>query len=99
MKHEELVTKIRLCDHLGIRPVFVCRMLPKTWVNEVNSAGGFALILGFQLYPITHQKLARRVREELGLPVDTPRSLQEGTVDRFMRWHRANLERNSQGRS
>lgn len=91
MDHREMEIKIELCRELGIRPVFVARMLPKTWVNEVNTAGGFALILKFQLYPWTHGDLARRVREELGLPVDTPRALAEGTIDRFMKWHRQRL--------
>src|SRR5260221_14385664 len=46
-----------------IRPVFVCRMLPKSWIFELLRAGGFALILKYQLYPSTHRELAKRVKE------------------------------------
>jgi hypothetical protein len=53
-----------------------------------RSAGGFVLVLKYQLYPWTHRELARTVREDLGLPVDAPRALAEGTMERFVRWHR-----------
>ncbi len=66
-------------------------MLPKVWVHEVWQAGGFALILKYQLYPLAHKDLARRVALGLGLPVDAPRALQDGTMKRFLDWHRKNL--------
>jgi hypothetical protein len=87
MDYEEFVIKIALCEEIGIRPVFVARMLPKSWVKEVIDAGGFALILKYQLYPWSFRGLAERVRGELGLPVDTPRALAEGTMNRFTNWH------------
>lgn len=71
--------------------MFAARMLPKSWVKEIVDAGGFALILGYQLYPWAHRELARRVRDELGLPVDAPRALEEGTIRRFTRWHARRL--------
>lgn len=74
---------------LGLRPLFAARMLPKAWIKEIVDAGGFALILKYQLYPVTHRELARRVSKEFGLPVDSPKALQEGTMDRFERWHKA----------
>jgi hypothetical protein len=87
IEYEEFRTKIELCRILGITPVFAVRMLPKSWIHELNNAGGFALILKYQLYPWAHRDLARRVRAELGLPVDAPRALEEGTMMRFLRWH------------
>lgn len=91
MDHGELLVKIALCRHLGIRPVFAARMLPKSWVKAVVDAGGFALIMKYQLYPWAHRDLARRVRADLGLPVDSPRALQDGTMQRFVTWHERNL--------
>jgi len=87
MDYAEFAIKIEMCRVLGIRPVFAVRMLPKAWINEVIEAGGFALILKHQLYPWAHRDLARRVRTELGLPVDSPRALEDGTMARFLRWH------------
>jgi len=91
MDHDEFAAKIRLSQFLGVKPVFVVRMMPKTWINELNKAGGFALVLKYQLYPWTHKELARRVARELGLPVDAPRALAEGTMSRFLKWHEKKL--------
>jgi hypothetical protein len=85
MDYEELKVKLRMCKFLGIKPVFAARMLPKSWIKEVIDSGGFALIMKFQLYPLAHRELARRVSSELGLPVDTPKALAEGTMERFVR--------------
>ena len=88
MEYEEFQTKIRLCEFLGIRPVFVARMLPKSWMHELIGSGGYGMILKYQLYPWTHKQLAKRVSSELGLPVDAPKALGEGTMSRFLGWHR-----------
>ena len=89
--YTEFRTKINMCQALGITPVFAVRMLPKSWIHELNTLGGFALILKYQLYPWAHRDLARRVRTELGLPVDAPRVLEDGTMARFLRWHQRQL--------
>ena len=88
MDHKEFQLKIKLCQHLGIRPVFVARMLPKTWIKEVIDARGFGLIMKYQLYPWTHKELARRVAKEFRLPVDAPKVIEDGTMERFLKWHR-----------
>jgi hypothetical protein len=48
MDYEEFHTKMRLCDHLGIRPVFAVRMMPRTWIRELIDSGGYAMILKHQ---------------------------------------------------
>jgi hypothetical protein len=83
----EFKTKIRMCESLGVAPVFAARMLPRSWIHELISAGGFALIMKYQLYPWAHRELARRVSRELSLPVDAPRALESGTMMRFLKWH------------
>lgn len=88
MQYEEFQVKLRMCQFLGIRPIFAVRMLPKTWIFELAASGGYAMILKYQLYPWAHKSLARRVADELGLPVDAPRSLYEATTDRLLKWHR-----------
>jgi len=91
MEYGDWRVKIEICQALGLKPVFAARMLPKSWVKEVVDAGGFGLILKYQLYPWAHRDLARRVREELGLPVDAPRALEDGTMERFVGWHRRSV--------
>jgi len=87
MKYEEFRLKVRLCRFLGLRPIFAARMMPKTWIFELNEAGGYAMILKYQLYPWTHKPLAKKVASELGLPVDAPRALYEATTKRLLEWH------------
>lgn len=87
MDYEELEAKVKLCRALHLRPVFVARMLPKSWIHEVGRGGGFVLVLKYQLYPWAHGELARQVATELGLPVDSPRALEDGTMQRFLSWH------------
>lgn len=87
MDYKEFSVKVELCEFLNIRPVFVVRMIPKSWIRELISAGGFALIFKYQLYPWSHRELAKRVANQLNLPVDAPKTLEEGTMARFLRWH------------
>jgi hypothetical protein len=91
MDLEEFRIKTELCHELGLRPVFAARMLPKTWIDALRHEGGYAMIMEYQLYPWTHQELARRVREQLGLPVDAPRALFDGTMNKFLRYHARNV--------
>lgn len=58
----------------------------KTWVEEVRKKGGFSIIMEWQLYPIGYESLAKEIKEELGLKVDTPRAIQDGTMQRFINY-------------
>lgn len=86
IEYAEFKVKVKMCAALGLKPVFAVRMLPKEWAWELIERGGYALILKHQLYPWAHRELARKVKEELGLPVDSPRVLYEATMARFVRW-------------
>ena len=85
--HDEIRVKLAMAKFMRVTSVFVARMLARTVINEVWTAGGFALILKYQLYPYSHRTLAKRVAEELRLPVDSPRRLSDGTMKRFTDWH------------
>jgi hypothetical protein len=86
MDVKEFVAKIRMCLHLGIKPVFAVRYLPRTWSEALIHAGGYAMIMKFQFYPWTHKALADEIRTKLKLPVDTPRRIEDGTMQRFNKW-------------
>ncbi|MGH9842515.1 MAG: hypothetical protein ACREEM_27555 [Blastocatellia bacterium] len=87
MDQVEFQVKIRMCQQLGLRPLFVVRMIPRAWFKELIDAGGFALVLKYQLYPRSYQDLAKRLVDELELPVGWPRAIESGTMQRFLRWH------------
>lgn len=44
------------------------------------------MIMKYQFYPWTHQALASEIREKLGLPIDTPKKIEQGTMQRFENW-------------
>ncbi len=83
---DEFVTKVRMCLHLGIKPVFAARALPRTWADALIQAGGYAMVMRYQFYPWTHEELATAIRERLTLPVDTPRRIETGTMQKFWNW-------------
>jgi hypothetical protein len=91
MPRREFEVKIRMCHFLDLRPLFIVRMAPSSYIEELRRAGGFTLVFGYQLYPYTHGELAKQVRERFQLPVDCPTSIQEGTINRFLNWHLKSL--------
>mgnify|MGYP003376702096 CR=1 FL=1 len=86
MDVDEFVTKIRMALHLGVKPVFAVRFLPKTWTDALVQSGGYAMIMKYQFYPWTHKELADSIRTTLQLPVDTPKKIEDGTMKRFENW-------------
>lgn len=84
---DELRTKLDMCSFFGIRPLFIVRMAPKSYIQTVRLRGGFTLIFKFQLYPHGAASLAKSVRESLNMPVDSPTRIAEGTIKRFLNWH------------
>jgi hypothetical protein len=69
--------------------------MPRIWVMDIIKRGGFALILEYQLYPLSHKSFADEVRTRLQLPVDAPRALYDGTMQRFVSWHERQLRKDS----
>ena len=84
---DELGIKLEICDHLGIKPLFIMRGSPKHYNNMIYEAGGYAMIFVAQIYPFGQRALVKRITEKLGLEADCPRAIPEGIIDRFMRWH------------
>ncbi len=84
---EELDIKLEMCAWLGLRPLFIMRASPKSYNYQIIRRGGYVMIFGAQLYPFGHDTLVERVRAELGLPVNSPRAIPGGTLQRFVAWH------------
>jgi len=71
LKHiekQELLEQLEICSCLKIKPVFVVRYMPFTFVPTVTARGGFVLILGIQLYPIGHKKICQQIQDKLSIP-------------------------------
>ena len=83
--------KVAMCEFLGLRPLFIVRMAPKNYVNEVQEAGGFTLIFKYQLYPFGQRVFANKVMDMLRLPIGCPDRIADGTCQRFLQWHSKHL--------
>jgi len=46
------------------------------------------MIFETQVYPFSEKRLVEKIKEVLGLPVDCPRAIPEGIIERFLKWHK-----------
>jgi hypothetical protein len=83
----EFETKLAMMKFFGARPMFIARMMPKNYINDVFRAGGFCLLLGDQHYPLLAAGLAKRVRETLGLPTQAVKAWPDTALRRFENFH------------
>ena len=79
--------KLDIAKIFNVRPFFIVRRAPQNYIEMVRKRGGFTLILDYQLYPFGFRTIAKKIQAELGLPVDSPRSLSDQTAKRFLDWH------------
>jgi predicted RecB family endonuclease len=82
---DEFRTKLEMCSFLGLRPLFVCRMAPKSYSFDIIQQGGISWILGTQYYPFGHDELADTVQRQLHLPVVSRARIQDGDVARLLK--------------
>lgn len=92
IKREEMWTKVDLCKHLGITPVFIVRAAPKTYIEQIRQAGGFTLVFETQIYELGIQELASEIKERLQMPVIASSAIPDGIIQRFLKWHRRRME-------
>jgi hypothetical protein len=59
--------------------------------EEQPRADAFEESARIGLDPWSHRDLAKTVAKTLGLPVDAPRTLADGTTVRFLNWHRKHV--------
>lgn len=45
------------------------------------------MIFVCQIYPFGNKELVKRIKVKLGMLVDISRAIQDGIVDRFIKWH------------
>ena len=84
---DEFAIKLKMCKFLGLRPLFIMRFAPKSYNFKIVEEGGFSLIFKYQLYPFGQKAFADEVKEKLGLPVDCPIRISDGTIERLLKWH------------
>lgn len=83
----ELEIKLEMCQHLGVRPLFIMRYSPKSYNKMIYESGGFAMIFETQIYELSQEKLVRKMKDVLGMPVVSSKGIPDGIIDRFEKWH------------
>jgi hypothetical protein len=83
----EFQIKLKMCKFLGVRPFFCVRMMPSNYFSEIIEGGGFCLVTENQNYPVLAAALAKRVRDQLGLPVAVIERMPDSAMRRFEKWH------------
>lgn len=91
MPRDEIDVKIRMCDFLGIKPVFAVRWV-KPHVEEIKRRGGFAWMFKTQIYPPGYEDLVKEMFRRMGLPVNVRTDLPPKTIPPFQRWVEEQLE-------
>ncbi len=86
-----LETKIRICDYLGLRPLFAVRW-NKPYLELVREAGGFSWMFRDQFFPPGMESLANRLRDRLKLPTLVSTQIPPWRVAVFRNWvHRETI--------
>lgn len=89
----EFEIKLDMCRELGLKPLFVMRYAPKSYMNQLYRRGGFGLLYERQIYPLGQTALLREVQQKLGLKVQAPMELEQGHGDRLAGWHEKTKDR------
>jgi hypothetical protein len=66
---EEMLTKLDICDYLGIQALFAVRWMPKSYIYEdVFPRKGFCWLFEYQAYPLGYEELCRQIVTRLKFP-------------------------------
>jgi len=88
---DELDTKIEMCHFFNVKPLFIMRYSPKSYNKLLFDNEGFALLFKTQIYELGQIELVKRIGEITGLPVISTKSIPDGIIDRFEKWHNKNV--------
>jgi hypothetical protein len=83
---EEFDIKLEMCMYLGLKPVFAVRWMPKSYIYEAYTNGGFGWLFEYQAYPLGFDAMAERVGRGLSLPVKVMPELPSRAQDIFSNW-------------
>ncbi len=81
----EVVSKIEMCNYLGIKPVFACRWL-ESHRSELLSNGGFLWQFKKQLYPRGQEKFVEALGKRFKFPVEVNSELPTKSIEEFEEW-------------
>jgi hypothetical protein len=90
MEPEEFITKLDICDFLGLSPLWVLRNAPEIQFRTVKARKGFILPLKAQVYPFGQEDLVKAIWQRLRLHVTVWGELPQKTSNMVISFHEAN---------
>jgi len=78
IEKEELEEQLEICSHLKIKPIFVVRYMPFSFINLIKQQQGFLLVIGNQIWPLGHRKLCENIKSRMSISTNLiPQKLKE----------------------
>ena len=91
---DELEIKLKLCEYLGLVPLFIMRHSPYSYNSLISSYNGFFLIFETQIYSPAQAGLVKDITSNTLLPVMVSSCIPDGIIDRFENWHNKQIDVN-----
>jgi len=95
MEKEEFDIKLKLCNYLGLVPLWILRNAPGNQFDRMKEVGGFILKFKSQIYPIGFEDLVKDIWNLMRLPVAVWERFPEKQEKLILRFHNSVLRRTS----
>lgn len=77
----------KMCEFLGLVPLWVLRSAPKDQFDKIKEKGGFILRFKSQAYPIGYEEQVREIWKLMRLPVTVWERFPEKVERLVLRFH------------
>ncbi len=92
MEKDEFDIKLRICEYLGLKPLWILRNAPKPQFDKMKEVGGFILKFKSQIYPLGFEDKVREIWKYTRLPVAVWERFDEKLERLVLRFHEKNLQ-------
>ena len=89
---DEMDIKLEMCSFFQVKPLFIMRYAPKSYIDLIYENKGFTLLFKTQIYELSQLDLVNKIIEVTGLPVICSSGIPDGIIDRFENWHKKNVK-------
>jgi len=87
MEEDEFKIKLKMCEFLGLIPLWILRNAPAVQFEQMKLCNGFILKFKTQIYPLGQEPLIRDIWEIMRLPVSIWKKIPEKLENIFLRQH------------
>ncbi len=87
------IKMLEMCDHLGLRPLCICRNAPKSLFPEMTARKGFFWLFKTQIYPPGFYGKTAWIWQKARLPVMVWKGIPDNVQKLFLDWHRQQISK------